>query len=157
MQAAWVARMTSTPWVFRGEVEGRNTRGMASVTLAVEGKVMTREREVREVDRAREVVALQGRERVVALVVAQDPALVAVVLELLRQVQEVHPVVSTAVAEQQQDPRHRLVPQSALLAQACPGEYRAHSPQEVQLEHPRRRALALQVVVELLEELTPPT
>ena len=145
----------STPWVFKGEVEGRKTRGVASDTLAEVGKVMTREREVREVFKER-AVELQARERVVALVAEHAPAVEAVVVELARHVQAVHPVVFTAAEEQQQDPRHRLLPQSMLLAQASPGEYRAHSPQEVQLEHPRRRALALQVVVELLEELTPP-
>ena len=32
--------MISTPWVLMGEVAGRKTRGVASVTLKVGGKVM---------------------------------------------------------------------------------------------------------------------
>ena len=34
----------STPWVFIGEVAGRNTRGVASVTLKVGGKVIMEDR-----------------------------------------------------------------------------------------------------------------
>jgi hypothetical protein len=43
-QARGVARMASAPHELPGAVAGRNSSGMASVTLAAGGKVMTRER-----------------------------------------------------------------------------------------------------------------
>jgi len=51
-----------------------------------------------------------------------------VVLALAQQPHAVHPGVVTAAVEQQQPPRHRLVPQSKPLAQASPGDSSAHAP-----------------------------
>ena len=69
----------------------------------------------------------------------------AEVLALLQQAQEAQPAVSRALAEQQQPPRQRLVPQSKALEQGSPGEDRAQEP--VRGEHwlqPARAAEALQ-------------
>ena len=125
---------------------------------------MTFEEDGKEITRVRTVLVFNVREEelhcrgivTVALVERHDPAVEDVVVELARHLQAVHPGVLTAEEEQQHPERHRLVAQSKLVLQGRPGEYMTHSPHEVQLEQPRRRAEASHVVVDTLEELTPP-
>lgn len=73
------------------------------------------------------------------------PALAAVVLALDRQAQAGQPGTSSAEEAQQQEPRHRLVPQSMLAAQASPGKLARQAPvRGEQARQPRRRAVAEQ-------------
>ena len=144
-QADAVATIMSTPYVLRGEVDGRSTRGVASVTLAEGGKAMTRDRGT---DVEMDTVALHCK---VVLVVAikavelQAPAVAAVVEALAQHAQEAQPRVCSAGAAQQQPPRHRLVPQSAGEAQASPGELSRQVPVLArQVAQPARAALGEQ-------------
>jgi hypothetical protein len=144
-QAAGEATTMSTPMALRGDAAGRNTSGAAPVTFAAAGNEITRERATLAV---RDVLALQGSvalERVVVAVTLQDPALAAVVEGQARQRQEAQPTACTAEEEQQHPPAQRFVPQSALVAQASPGELRRQAPKGgVQTAQPRVFAVALQ-------------
>ena len=119
-----VARMASAPQALPDAVAGRNSSGTASVTLAEAGKVMRRER-CTAVERG--VVALHSSVTLVtgvgvgvmvaaATVVdeAQAPAVVAFTPspQHLQALQLPVKCAKSALAEQQQPPRHRLVPQS---------------------------------------------
>ena len=90
--------MRSCPKRLRGEVAGRKTRGVASVTLSAGGKEMTE-------DSATELLtlveALQVREVVMGCRV-HAPAVAAVVLALAQHWQAVQPTVSMALELQQQ-------------------------------------------------------
>ncbi len=142
--AETVATTMSTPYVLRGEVAGRRTRGIASVTFAAAGNAMMRESGT---EALMDVVELHWRVEVVVGATAvelQAPAVVAVVDALDQQVHDVHPMVCTA-EEAQQHPRHKLVPQSAAEAQASPGELRRQAPNGGEhVTQPCRAALAEQ-------------
>ena len=136
----------STPKVLRGEVAGSSTRGMASVTLVLLGKAMTRERGTVA---ARAIEALQARVVPCAatgeLVELQAPADAAVVPLLAQHPQEAQPRVSRAEAEQQQPPRHWLEAQSEAVSQGSPGEKVAQVPRKKwQALQPRRAAVGVQ-------------
>jgi hypothetical protein len=120
VHAPAVARMASAPQALPDAVAGRNSSGTVSVTLAEAGKVMRRER-CTAVERG--VVALHssvtlgaGAAVAAATVVdeAQAPAVAAFTPapQHLQALQLPVKCAKRALAEQQQPPRHRLVPQS---------------------------------------------
>ena len=121
--AAGEAMMRSTPSVLRAAEAGRKSSGDASVTLSAGGNTMSEE--VSTVAFAVEFVDVQGSVAFGAgwggAASRQVPALLAVTFAP----QHVHarqPEMESTEEEQQQPERHRLVPQSKLLAQASPGE-----------------------------------
>jgi hypothetical protein len=135
--------ITSTPRLFSAAVAGRNTRGVASGTLAAGGNTMAREGANVAL---REALVLQGSGRVSkgsgAAEDAHAPAVAAVVDALAQHWHAAQPTVCTAGAAQQQPPRHTLVPQSAADAQGSPGEPRKQPPiWGAQLEQPSRAAV----------------
>ena len=124
-QAEGEATMMSAPSLLRGAPTGRNMRGgEAADTLRSAGKAMTRDSSTLPLA---EAVALQGRvvlEGGGAAAERHTPAVAAVVAgggASPQQRQEAQPGVTSALEAQQQPPRHRLVPQSMLEAQASPG------------------------------------
>ncbi len=139
------ATMMSTPNAFSGEAAGRKTRGDAPVTFATAGKAMTRERDTLALT---DTVELQGSVAfavTTASVELQPPAVAAVVDAEERHRHAEQPAVCTADDEQQQPPRQRFVPQSALDAHSSPGDRSAHAPvMKVHVEQPRAAAVALQ-------------
>jgi hypothetical protein len=75
----------------------------------------------------------------------QVPAVAAVVDAADQQAQDAQPSVCSAEEAQQQPPAHKLVPQSALAAQASPGELSWQEPKGgVQVAQPSSFAVALQ-------------
>ena len=75
----------------------------------------------------------------------QEPAVAGWVAGLLQQAQALQPGVTRALAEQQQLPRHRLVPQSKPVEQDSPGELSRQEPEFTrQALQPMRAAEALQ-------------
>ena len=145
--AAAVAMTMSWPAKLSGEEAGRNTSGAAPLTLSAAGKAMAP-------DSASEALPLLA----LAPHVSDDavrgscggctrhcPALAAVVFALAQHWHAEQPLVSMAAPEQQQPPKHALVPQSALLPQASPGESKRHAPvPEPQAKQPARAAVAEQ-------------
>lgn len=107
-QAWGEATMRSCPNLFRGEVAGRKTRGVGSVTLSAGGKAMTEDSATVELTL---VEALQVREVVMGCrrpagggCAAHCPAVAAVVLALLQHWQALQPAVSRPLLLQQQPP-----------------------------------------------------
>ena len=91
----------------------------------------------------REVAGKEGGGGVVEEV--HWPAVEAVVLGLLQQAHDPHPLVCRAGKLQQHPDRHKLVPQSALEAHTSPGELRAQDPVNgLQAWHPARAAVGEQ-------------
>ena len=145
-QAEGVARMRSTPSALRVEVAGRKSSGEASVTLSAGGNAISDE--VRTVAFAVAFVAVQGSVTLGAGRGAaaswQLPAVLAVTFAP-QHVHARHPEMERTEEEQQQSERHRLVPQSKLLAQASPGEPSWHAPVNgAHAEQPALRAFAEQ-------------
>jgi hypothetical protein len=142
-QAEGEATMMSTPLALRGDAAGRNTSGEAPVTLAAAGKEITRDSATLEVCA---VEALQGRLTFATAAVAlHAPAVAAVVEGADQHAQEAQPLVFNAEEAQQQPPRHWLVPQSASVVQASPGELRRQEPKGgAHTAQPCRAALAVQ-------------
>jgi hypothetical protein len=124
-----------------------NTKGEGPVTLADAGKEITRESATVAL---RDNDVLQGRVMVNSLsvpaaVAVHMPAIDAVVCGDDQQVQEVHSEVERADEAQQQPPRHKLVPQSALEAQVSPGELSTQVPApKWHAAQPCRAALGVQ-------------
>ncbi len=85
--------------------------------------------EVDGVDEVEPPTPVEGKDK-------QMPAVIGVVLVLAQQLQEVQPVTKVAEEEQQQPPKHKLVPQSKFVEHTSPGELRTQEPpimeQEVQ-------------------------
>jgi hypothetical protein len=119
----------STPTWLRGELASSTSRGASllllppAVALAQGGKLMAREEELapvpaEEEDEAQVALESRGDEGGAR----QEPAVLRDTPELPQQAQAGQPGVSRALAEQQQLPRHRLVPQSKGLEQGSPGE-----------------------------------
>jgi hypothetical protein len=107
-QACGEATMRSCPNLFSGEVAGRKTSGVASVTFNAAGKEMT---EACATEALTLVEALQVREVVTGArgalgggSAAHCPAVAAVVDALLQHWQEVQPTVKSALELQQQPP-----------------------------------------------------
>ena len=112
--------MTSRPKVLSCEAAGSSSRGGWVPRAALAGKAITRESAVGAV--ASRLALHSSAGAPVVGEAAQAPAVAGVVEALAQHWQALQPAVCSALAAQQQPPRHRLEAQSKGEAQASPGE-----------------------------------